>query len=86
MQHRNGAAVEIAEYTAQEEQRVAQRLQGKPQKAITLQKNYQNWYNFAEEQLKSDSSLIHLFSVDDQKVLQTQQKVKLTIELMNYCY
>ncbi len=54
LQHRNGAAVEIAEYTAQEEQRVAQRLQGKPQKAITLQKNYQNWYNFAKEQLKSE--------------------------------
>lgn len=51
---RNGAAVEIAEYTAQEAQRVAERLQGKQQKAVTVQKDYKNWYAFATEQLKSE--------------------------------
>ena len=54
LQHRNGAAQEIAEYTAQEEQRVMARLQGKEQKAITVDRDYANWYRFAEDQLKSE--------------------------------
>ncbi len=54
LRNRNGAAVEIAEYTAQEEQRVAARLQGKQQKAVTVQKDYANWYKFAADQLKSE--------------------------------
>lgn len=51
---RNSAETEIAEYTSQEEQRVAGRLQDKQQKSVTVQKNFKNWYAFAEEQLKSE--------------------------------
>lgn len=51
---RNSAETEIAEYASQEEQRVAERLQGKEQKSVTIKKDYANWYKFAEEQLKSE--------------------------------
>lgn len=54
LQNRNSSAVEINEYATQEAQRVAERLEGKEQKAVTVDKDYDNWYRFAEEQLKSE--------------------------------
>jgi len=42
------------QYAAQEQQRVAQRLQGKELKEVTVEQNYNNWTEYARDLLRSE--------------------------------